>query len=501
MRIKILSIAVVLTGLLLILSASGQTVCPNPMTTDEECFSVPMGVTGLTYNGFIPKFDSSLGTLTSVKITTQACAALTYKIDSEDPAEQTWSVISQGGVILTPPIGPQIKVFAGTPDEGTDVFTAPDDELGPGDFAGPDYGIIVEGTVENPVCEEKESFFNDPAELELFSGDDGDTLPVQIRTASNKAVINDNSSNYDESARVQASGKVCVEYTYCPLACIIGSKVGCDDEPLSGWTITLTKPDGSTDTRVTDADGQYKFCNLIPGSYDVCEETRLGWYPVGPTCYNDIILGGEDVYVPAFKNTEHFCISGYKYNVTNNVEEPLEGWTITLTKPDGSTVIDTTDANGYYEFCDLANGLYKVSEALKTGWIAKSPASVNVEVYCEDESVDFRNAKQPNLVCVCPFFIRNELYGASCKEVKVVDASKGVISNDPPGSVVLNPESITIDPKYGTIEVNEDGSFVYDPTVATGRLYSGMYVMFKYNANNGLCDSVYPGIAKIQLRC
>ena len=116
------------------------------------------------------------------------------------------------------------------------------------------------------------------------------------------------------------------------------------------------------------------------------------------------------------------------------------------------------------------------------------------------EDNDFEN-KPITLPCVCPFFIKNDLYTASCKEVKEVRADKGILANDPAGSVVLNPESITIDPKYGTIEVFEDGSFVYDPTVATGRIYSGTYVIFKYNANNGLCDSRYPGIAKIQIRC
>ena len=102
---------------------------------------------------------------------------------------------------------------------------------------------------------------------------------------------------------------------------------------------------------------------------------------------------------------------------------------------------------------------------------------------------------------MCPFLIKNDLYTASCNEVKVVDADNGILANDPAGSVVLNPESITIDPKYGTLEVNEDGSFVYDPTVATGRISSGTYVIFKYNANNGYCDSKYPGIAKIQVSC
>src|SRR5690606_20173834 len=101
---------------------------------------------------------------------------------------------------------------------------------------------------------------------------------------------------------------------------------------------------------------------------------------------------------------------------------------------------------------------------------------------------------------VCPWFIKNELYGASCTEVKVVSASEGLLANDHKGVAVLDPELITIDPKYGTLEVHEDGSFIYDPTGATG-LYSGLYVQFKYKATSEYCEAKYPGIAKIQIRC
>ena len=100
----------------------------------------------------------------------------------------------------------------------------------------------------------------------------------------------------------------------------------------------------------------------------------------------------------------------------------------------------------------------------------------------------------------CPWFIKNDLYTAQCGVLKVVPASNGILANDPAGTKVVDPESIEIDPKYGTISVEEDGSFVYDPTGATA-LRSGTYVIFKYVANNGFCNAKYLGTAKIQVGC
>jgi hypothetical protein len=100
----------------------------------------------------------------------------------------------------------------------------------------------------------------------------------------------------------------------------------------------------------------------------------------------------------------------------------------------------------------------------------------------------------------CPWFIKNDFYTSQCVAIKEVPASKGILANDPAGTKVINPDLIEIDPKYGTISVYEDGSFVYDPSGATA-LRSGTYVIFKYGANNGFCDAKYLGIAKIQVSC
>jgi hypothetical protein len=101
-------------------------------------------------------------------------------------------------------------------------------------------------------------------------------------------------------------------------------------------------------------------------------------------------------------------------------------------------------------------------------------------------------------MAACPWLIKNELYTAQCGVIKVVPASAGILANDPGAVAVLNPESITIDAKYGTLDVNADGSFVYDPSPD---MQSGTYVTFKYGATNGACAATVMGTAKIQVSC
>ncbi|MDI9416748.1 MAG: Ig-like domain-containing protein [Methanothrix sp.] len=98
----------------------------------------------------------------------------------------------------------------------------------------------------------------------------------------------------------------------------------------------------------------------------------------------------------------------------------------------------------------------------------------------------------------CPWFIRGELYTAQCGVIKEVPESQGLLANDPQALEVLDPELITIDPKYGSIKVAANGSFIYSPSP---NIRQGTYVWFKYNATNGKCKSLYPAIAKFQIRC
>ena len=52
-----------------------------------------------------------------------------------------------------------------------------------------------------------------------------------------------------------------------------------DGKGISGVTVTIVKPDGSTSTALTDASGQYLFCSLVGGTYTV--KVNAGTLPTG----------------------------------------------------------------------------------------------------------------------------------------------------------------------------------------------------------------------------
>jgi len=74
------------------------------------------------------------------------------------------------------------------------------------------------------------------------------------------------------------------------------------------------------------------------------------------------------------------CISGTKFNDSNSNatrdpgEAGLSGWTIRLTRPDGTAINATTDANGSYKFENLTSGTYRVSEIRQSNWTQTYPA-------------------------------------------------------------------------------------------------------------------------------
>jgi len=98
----------------------------------------------------------------------------------------------------------------------------------------------------------------------------------------------------------------------------------------------------------------------------------------------------------------------------------------------------------------------------------------------------------------CPWFIRGENYVAQCGVIKEVPENQGILANDPQAIAVLEPELIKIDPKYGSIKVAANGSFIYSPSP---NIQQGTYVQFRYNATNGECQSRYPATAKFTVSC
>ncbi|MFZ3385030.1 MAG: DUF1349 domain-containing protein, partial [Candidatus Methanoperedens sp.] len=162
-----------------------------------------------------------------------------------------------------------------------------------------------------------------------------------------------------------------------------------DGRGISGWNITLNNSWMET-TRSTDGTGFYEFRNLVNGTYKVFEELRPGWKNVTPVS-REITIIGQDVRVN-FSNRPiipAYNISGWKINGSNNAG--LSGWNITI-KNSTMQISKLTDQNGYYNFSNLLNGTYNVSEEQRPEWGNVSPASREITISGSDrQDVNFTN--------------------------------------------------------------------------------------------------------------
>jgi uncharacterized repeat protein (TIGR01451 family) len=188
-----------------------------------------------------------------------------------------------------------------------------------------------------------------------------------------------------------------------------GNGVRDTGEPgISGWKIELVDADTNSvmDTQTTNSNGQYSFVRVLQRNYTVREvfAGRTGWVqtePAAPGVYTFNSLS-EDKHNVNFGNRGSLKISGAKYNdlngngAKNSGELGLQGWTITLS---GTTnlgrsvsLVQTTNASGSYNFSNLENGTYQVTESLKPGWINTAPLFRSVTLLGSDaQDIDFYN--------------------------------------------------------------------------------------------------------------
>lgn len=165
-----------------------------------------------------------------------------------------------------------------------------------------------------------------------------------------------------------------------------------EGEPvLAGWTISISGLVDSTTT--TDAQGNYCFTGLPPGTYTVSEVLQPNWQQTAPSSpgHHTVSLeagqniGGQNFgnwRVPGFPS----AISGTKFNDANGngVRDPgeagLPGWQITINGSQtsfpgylSSSVM--TDAQGNYSFTGLWPGAYTIAEVMQPGWAQTAPPS------------------------------------------------------------------------------------------------------------------------------
>ena len=92
-----------------------------------------------------------------------------------------------------------------------------------------------------------------------------------------------------------------------------------------------------------------------------------------------------------------------------------------------------------------------------------------------------------------------DIYQGQCG-VELYVPAPGILDNDVKSSgqlQVLDPEKISIDPKYGTLTVNKDGSFDYN---AAENIAQGTYVTFHYKATDGR-KKTGSALVKILISC
>lgn len=104
---------------------------------------------------------------------------------------------------------------------------------------------------------------------------------------------------------------------------------GSSESALSGWRIFLDDGDGLFNGErnyLTNASGEYTFDNLMPGTYQVCEEPQLGWYPTtGTNCKTTTIHSdGGDTDEINFANHQNLTIQASK--IVCDLESDLPNW-------------------------------------------------------------------------------------------------------------------------------------------------------------------------------
>ncbi|MBM4166777.1 MAG: hypothetical protein FJ218_07690, partial [Ignavibacteria bacterium] len=158
---------------------------------------------------------------------------------------------------------------------------------------------------------------------------------------------------------------------------------------IEDWKIYLSGD--AIDSVLSDADGNYSFSNLYPGSYVISAEVQTNWVQTLPTLpdYNYVELNnGENATEQNFGNFRLGSISGLKFNDVNgngtkdNGENVLSGWMIYLYSPDINTLVDSmaTDDEGGFLFTDLFAETYLVREKMQSGWMqtTSNPDDVHI---------------------------------------------------------------------------------------------------------------------------
>ncbi|VVB56435.1 SdrD B-like domain protein [uncultured archaeon] len=167
---------------------------------------------------------------------------------------------------------------------------------------------------------------------------------------------------------------------------ISGYKINASDGTgIEGWNISLKNGTFETNT-FTDINGHYNFNDLLTGIYTVTEEKRIDWINVTPF-FQEIEMIYGDMSNVNFTNRPiipTYNVSGFKINASDSTG--LSGWNITIRNSTNAEKSTITGSNGFYEFSNLINGTYTVSEEMRSEWTNVTPLSMEFTISGQDIS-------------------------------------------------------------------------------------------------------------------
>ena len=159
------------------------------------------------------------------------------------------------------------------------------------------------------------------------------------------------------------------------------------DPGLAGWTVDLVDyfdPSIIYQQATTDANGNYAFSNVGPGTYAVLQEIPSGWiqtFPPDDGFYGGFVVSGGNYTGLDYGDFQLVTYAGTVYNdvlgngTFDGSDTGLSGWTVNLSDSSGTVIATAISAgDGTYSFSGIGPGSYTISEVAPSGWIITQPA-------------------------------------------------------------------------------------------------------------------------------
>ncbi len=153
------------------------------------------------------------------------------------------------------------------------------------------------------------------------------------------------------------------------------------DGGLSGWTVNLVNGANQSISTTTDANGDYSFSDVGPGTYTIAVSPQAGYATTTVASYTQSTTGGVDVSGFDFGEFQTVTVSGEVFNDPNDSgkfvsgDTGLSGWTVNLVQ--GSQVVQTTSGlDGVFSFSNVGPGSWTLEAVQQTGWVATNSTVV-----------------------------------------------------------------------------------------------------------------------------